>query len=1048
MRMTIGIRMIRTREDDMRTVSRGVRGEAEKSSSASPRLRVKTILERYLRRELQDARTEGAGRETEWARSVLECQLRRNAGSVRDGVVRVAHAVHIAAVEEVECFRDELDAGAGEEADFLRQARVDRELARQPERIAREAGGAVVARVAIVVEVRAGDGGVWLAGLPAGDAADRPASEDGPAESVHVLRIRIETPDAAEDDAVRDIVVAGSPIAVEVERVLRVLRIVGAGNDGGGVRLVVAHFRMRVGEAHLPVVGETLLDVDGKAVVLRIRARLELQDAREVRERPAGVAGEGRVTERCAGRGADNRNADRDRIRNIDVDRARQVGGLHVLVRHRDRDVIRQSAFDAEAPLLHFRILKIRIEGEDGRLRQRDAGRNRAVDVRVRRDERAAEAERLHVDAVVRMRRADHDRGRAAVEDAVAAANDGAAGGVRRPRKPKPRRDVVVVLGDFARVDARRGKLRISIANGWLRDFLEVVAQSGVDRQLRIELPFVVYECGVLGHVRIRDRSGRARTGERLEIAGRFAVLKIGEAVEAVRAEEIAREVVEDLVLIDVESGFDGVAADDVGDRVGDLVASDRRFARAERVTADVDDADRVLVDLRFRIGAVRFARLAVFRVLAANLVEQRVADDRGVRKREGVGLHERVAGMSERVGEVAVLEIAAGEFLAVVAQREMIVREQLVIGLEQEDVLVLRLLVRRRLREDLLISRLRRGIARNLRRGDAEEDRVVDGVALGVVVGEEEMLLLHDRPAEAEAVLIEVIRTLHARRRLDRVDVVVRVVAAVAQKVERGAVELVRARLGNDVDDAPARAAVLGRVGVGVDLELLHGVLRKLVRRAARAGAAERLAEEGVVIVRAVNDERIQCAALAGEADVAEAYVAHDAGRGQREVDEAPAVGRQVLNRSLANHRGHRGAAGIDQRCRGGDGDAFGHALFELEVDGRLRADVDDDRRVLERLESRQLARHGIVAGRQQRDVVVPDRVRHARPRQSGGGVDGGDRDARQNAARVIGHAAGDGTVTALRKRGKRNDGDEQGYREQEANMLRMAHGNSLHEG
>ena len=86
---------------------------------------------------------------------------------------------------------------------------------------------------------------------------------------------------------------------------------------------------------------------------------------------------------------------------------------------------------------------------------------------------------------------------------------------------------------------------------------------------------------------------------------------------------------------------------------------------------------------------------------------------------------------------------------------------------------------------------------------------------------------------------------------------------------------ELVRARLGHDVDDRAAGAAVLGRVGVRVDLELLHRVLRELVRRAAGTGAAEGLAEERVVVVRAVDDERVERAALAGEADVAEADVA-----------------------------------------------------------------------------------------------------------------------------------------------------------------------------
>ena len=605
----------------------------------------------------------------------------------------------------------------GEEADLFRHARIDRELARQAERIAAEAWCTIVARVAVIVDVRIDDSGVRLAGLPAGDAADRPAAEDRAAHSTYVLRIRVEAPDAAEDDAVRHVVVAGRPVAVEIERVLRVLRVVGSRNDGGGVGLVVAHFRMRVGEAHLPVVGEALLDIDRHTVVFGIRARLELQDAREVRERAAGVAREAGAAERRPGGGADDGYGERHRIRHVDVDRPRQVGTFHVLVGHRDREVIRQPAFEAEAALLHFRILEVRIEREDGRLRQRDAGRDRSVDGRVLRNQSAGEAEGLHVDAVVRVRRADHDGRRAAVEDAVAAADDGAAGGVRRPCKSKPRRDVVVIFRNLGRVDAGGGKLRIRITNRGLRDLLEVVAKAGVDRQLRIELPFVMHERGVLGHVGMRDRSRRARTGERLQIAGGDSVLEIGQTAEAVRAKEIAREVVEDLVLIDADAALDGMAADDVGQRVGDLVALDRRFTRAEGVPADVDDADRVLVDLRFRIGAVRFARLAVFRVLAADFVEERVADDRRIRQRQGIGLHQRVARVAERVRGVAVLEIAAGELLPVVAQRKVIVGEQLVVGLEEEDVLVLRLLVRVGKRQHLLISRLRCRIRRHLGR-------------------------------------------------------------------------------------------------------------------------------------------------------------------------------------------------------------------------------------------------------------------------------------------------------------------------------------------
>src|SRR5438270_9326075 len=151
MRMTIGMMTIRTRDDDMRTVSRGVRGEAEKSRP--PRLRVKTILERYFRCELQDTRAERVGRKAERIDRVLKRQLRRGARRIRDGVVRVADAVHVAAVEEIERLGDQLDAGAGEETDFLRHARIDRELARQAERVACKAWSAIVARVAVIVEV-------------------------------------------------------------------------------------------------------------------------------------------------------------------------------------------------------------------------------------------------------------------------------------------------------------------------------------------------------------------------------------------------------------------------------------------------------------------------------------------------------------------------------------------------------------------------------------------------------------------------------------------------------------------------------------------------------------------------------------------------------------------------------------------------------------------------------------------------------------------------------------------------------------------------------
>ena len=62
--------------------------------------------------------------------------------------------------------------------------------------------------------------------------------------------------------------------------------------------------------------------------------------------------------------------------------------------------------------------------------------------------------------------------------------------------------------------------------------------------------------------------------------------------------------------MIDVESAFETVIADDVRRRVGDLITLDRRLTRAECVAADVDHAHAALIDLRFGRCAVRFAGL------------------------------------------------------------------------------------------------------------------------------------------------------------------------------------------------------------------------------------------------------------------------------------------------------------------------------------------------------------------------------------------------------------------------------------------------------
>ena len=340
----------------------------------------------------------------------------------------------------------------------------------------------------------------------------------------------------------------------------------------------------------------------------------------------------------------------------------------------------------------------------------------------------------------------------------------------------------------------------------------------------------------------------------------------------------------------------------------------------------------------------------------------------------------------------------------------------ELGVGLEQEDVLVLILAVRHGERREERRRRLRRRVGWD-RAG--QEGVVRDRVPLRVDVGEEEVLVAHDRAADAAAVLVEVIRALrhrHAGRVLaDDVEVVLGAILLVAIELEDRPIEVVRARLRDHVDHGAAGAAVLGGVAVGVDLELLHGVLAELVRRAAGAGAAEGLAEEGVVVVGAVDDDAVQRAALAGEADVAAARILDHARRGQDEVDEVAAVDGEVLDRLVVDDRGDFRLRRLDERGRRGDGHGLGDARLHPEVERDGRADVDHDAVELHRLEAGELAADAVGPRHQQRDLVVARAIRDGRSRGGGADVRRRHRDAGKRAAGSVADVAVDRAVAAL---------------------------------
>ena len=107
-----------------------------------------------------------------------------------------------------------------------------------------------------------------------------------------------------------------------------------------------------------------------------------------------------------------------------------------------------------------------------------------------------------------------------------------------------------------------------------------------------------------------------------------------------------------------------------------------------------------------------------------------------------------------------AVLEVPAVEVLMVVAQRQPIGRIQLVVGLDEEHVLVLRLIpaLRQRLQPGQAGDRV--GVGRRVR-GNVEKDQVGQRVPLRVGVHEDEIAIAPDRSAKQAAELVVVIDRL-----------------------------------------------------------------------------------------------------------------------------------------------------------------------------------------------------------------------------------------------------------------------------------------------
>ncbi len=306
------------------------------------------------------------------------------------------------------------------------------------------------------------------------------------------------------------------------------------------------------------------------------------------------------------------------------------------------------------------------------------------------------------------------------------------------------------------------------------------------------------------------------------------------------------------------------------------------------------------------------------------------------------------------------------------------------------------------------------------------------------VVGAEEPEPILDDVAAEVDAEVLALVAVDGAGGGDDRVGArLQRVVVEVGEDV---ALELVAARLGDDVDHAAGRAAVLGLVAAGLDVDRLHELEVELL-------ALEAVLDAGGV--DAVDDERVLGAGGAVDRDrrlraVVRIGVRDDAGHQLRH-RAVVAAGGQRVDRPLVEVDPELGRAQIDHRRVAHDGDLLG--LRRTQGGVHRRVAIEPDRRLLLLgTEAGELKGEDVVARRQERQPVVAVRV------------GGGDARAlehraldlhghsRQAAAVLVGDPA-DNAAGRLRgeRRERRDQRDEQEQRCGKAEKSLCTHSNPL---
>src|SRR6185503_9782712 len=205
-------------------------------------------------------------------------------------------------------------------------------------------------------------------------------------------------------------------------------------------------------------------------------------------------------------------NRRRDRRPEIDVACATDVHAAKVQVTNGQTRIRKQLTLDAETSLLDVRLRVIFREQVQTRIHtagSRRCAENVWIDGTRIRNQRAIQAHARHLDSVLRMRGAEHDRGRASEEDSVTAAHDCLL--VKRITESETRSKVVAIAHRSRGVQTYPSQSSTRIVHRRIREILKVVAQTEIQRQLRTHAPVVLNEKTELIQVGMRLRSGGTR---------------------------------------------------------------------------------------------------------------------------------------------------------------------------------------------------------------------------------------------------------------------------------------------------------------------------------------------------------------------------------------------------------------------------------------------------------------------------------------------------------------------------------------------------------